>query len=195
MFQHSSESRGRTTCYDPFGMQQRSRQIRKLAGEELFGYALRLLAGRALSAGEVRTKLRRKAEPDADIEALITRLRELGFLNDERFAESYATARRDSGSVGAARVMRDLRSRRVAPSVAEKAVQETFAEVNEADAVTAWLERKYRSVKLSEFLQDEKNLASAYRKLRYAGFSSSASIRALKQFASRADQLEDPPEE
>lgn len=176
-------------------MRQRAGQARKLGGEELFGYALRLLAGRALSAGEVRTKLRRKAEPDADIEALITRLRELGFLNDERFAEGYATARRDSGSVGAARVMRDLRGRRVALTVVEKVVQETFAEVNEGDAVTAWLERKYRSVRLSEYLKNEKNLASAYRKLRYAGFSSGASMRALKQYANRAEELEDEPEE
>jgi hypothetical protein len=39
-------------------------------------------------------------------------------------------------------------------------------------------------------LRDEKHLASAYRKLRYAGFGSGNAIRVLKRYAERADELE-----
>jgi regulatory protein len=167
----------------------------KLGSEDLFQYALRLLAQRALSAGEIRTRLRRRALEEEVVEGVMARLREYGYLNDERFAESYATARRDSGSFGPARVLRDLRQRRVAPSVARDAVDQAFEEVDEFDAVLNWLSRKYRNTDLATYLQDPKHLASAYRKLRYAGFASSPAIRALKRFAERADELEDEPVE
>jgi SOS response regulatory protein OraA/RecX len=75
--------------------------------------------------------------------------------------------------------------------VAEKAVGDAFGEVDESAAVEAWIARKYRNVQLHEYLQDPKHLASAYRKLRYAGFSSSTSIRVLKRYANEADALED----
>lgn len=171
------------------------RKSQKLAGEELFHYAVSLLSGRALSAVEVRSKLERRAADPDDVERSLARLREYGFLDDTKFAEGYATVRRDSGSFGKSRVLRDLRQRRVSSSVAEKAVGEAFEGVDETAAVRQWLERKYRNVNLSEHLQDEKHLASAYRKLRYAGFSSSASIRVLKRYAARADELEDAPED
>jgi regulatory protein len=169
--------------------------VRKLDLEQLFQYGLQALGARALSASEIRGKLERKAERPDDVQAVLTRLREHGFLNDERFAEGYAAARRDSGSFGKMRVLRDLRQRRVAGTVAEKAVEEAFEDTDEGKLIEAWLQRKYRSVNLAEYLQEEKHLSSAFRKLRYAGFSSSASIRVLKRFASRADELEDAPEE
>jgi regulatory protein len=171
------------------------RNARKLQGEELFNYALTLLARRAQSAGELRVKLQRRAAAPADVEQAIAKLREYGYVDDERFAASYATARRDSGSVGRSRVLRDLRQRRVAPGVAQEAVQQAFEDVDEFAAITAWLDRKYRSVDLKDYLQDPKHLASAYRKLRYAGFASAPAIRALKRFADRADELEDDPVE
>jgi regulatory protein len=168
---------------------------RKLAGEELFNYAVSLLSARGLSTGELRTKLQRRAADPADVERSLTRLREYYVLDDAKFAEGYATARRDSGAFGKMRVMRDLRQRRVSATVAEKAVTEAFEDVDEAAAIKQWLERKYRNVTLAEYLKDEKHLSSAYRKLRYAGFSSGGAIRALKLYASRADDLEDTPEE
>ena len=54
-----------------------------------------------------------------------------------------------------------------------------------------FLERKYRGKNLGELLAEQKNLASAFRKLRLAGFSSGTSIRALKRYAAEADQLEE----
>jgi hypothetical protein len=44
-------------------------------------------------------------------------------------------------------------------------------------------------------LGEEKHLASAYRKLRLAGFSSGNSIRVLKCHAAEAEKLEEMAEE
>jgi SOS response regulatory protein OraA/RecX len=117
------------------------------------------------------------------------RLREYGFVDDAKFAEGFATARKEV--FGAARVIRDLRQRRVSAPVAEKAVGAAFENVDETEAITSWLERKLRGKNIPEFLSQEKNLASVYRKLRYAGFRSGPAISVLKRYASRAGELED----
>jgi regulatory protein len=134
-------------------MAGKARTVKKLDREELFQYGVSLLAARAQSAGEVRAKMRRKAADLSDIDGVIARLRECCFLDDSKFAEGFATARR--GTFGAGRVLRDLRQRRVSAPV------------------------------------EEKNLASVYRKLVYAGFRPGAAIRVLKKFAARADELEE----
>jgi regulatory protein len=145
---------------------------------------------RALSTGEVREKLQRKAENVSDIESIMTRLRDAGYLNDGQFAEGYARARRETNGLGKLRVLRDLRTRRVAPNVASKAVADVFEDADETQMIEAYLARKYRNVKLAEFLKENRNLASAYRRLVYAGFNSGACIRVLKRYASQADELE-----
>jgi regulatory protein len=163
----------------------------KKDAKELLQYALNLLAGRALSSGEVRKKLTARAADPEDVEGVLAKLREYGFVDDGRFAEGYAAVRKDSGSFGKARVLRDLRQRRVAPAIAEKAVSQAYEGADETEMIEQFLKRKYRTVNLAEHLQEEKHLAAAYRRLRYAGFSSSASIRVLKRFADRADELAD----
>ena len=157
-------------------------------------YSLKLLGGRALSAGEVRQRLSRRAESESDVESVMSKLREYGYLNDSRFAESFATARLDNEGFGRGRVLRDLRQRRVAPAVAVDAVNKAYQGTDEAEQIEAFLERKYRNYDLRELLQDEKKLQSAYRRLRYAGFPSGAAIRVLKRYAAMAEQIEENSE-
>ena len=95
------------------------RKPRPLDAEGLWNYALRALGGRAHSTGEMREKLRRRAERVEDIETTIGRLKDSGYLNDQQFAESYATSRLSNERFGKTRVLRDLRGRRVAPGLAE----------------------------------------------------------------------------
>jgi regulatory protein len=164
-----------------------------LDGPELLAYALRALSGRAMTAAEIRDKLHRRAAEPADVEEVLGKLKEAGFLDDARFAEAYASARRDNQGFGRMRVLRDLRARKVAPKVASDAVREAFEDQDEAAMAAQFLARKYRAVNLGEFLQEDKNLASAFRRLRTAGFGAGTAIRVLKRYASRAEELEDEP--
>jgi regulatory protein len=157
---------------------------------ELLNYAVRALGGRAHSTGELREKLRRRAERAEDVEAVLAKLKELGYLDDQRFAESYAAARLENQGLGKMRVLRDLRQRRIAPQLAEQVTEKTYQETDETKLIEEFLKRKYRGKKLGEFLGEEKNLAGAYRRLRYAGFSAGASIRVLKRYARQAEELE-----
>lgn len=166
------------------------RKPKTLHADQLFDLALRALGGRAHSSGELRQKLIRRAAAPADVDATLARLKQAGYLDDRRFAENYAAARLENQGLGKMRVLRDLRQRRVAPNLAEQVAERTYRDTDEPELIKAFLDRKYRGKKLTTFLADEKNLAGAYRRLRYAGFSSGASIRALKQYAAQAEELE-----
>jgi regulatory protein len=166
------------------------RTTKLLDQESLLNYALRLLGGRAYSMGELREKMRPRAEQAESIDAVIAKLKESGYVDDKKFAENYAAARLENEGFGKMRVLRDLRQRRVAPKLAEQVTERTFKSTDETELVEAFLKRKYRGKELGPFLTEPKNLAAAYRRLRYAGFSSGASIQVLKRYASQAEELE-----
>jgi regulatory protein len=169
-----------------------ARRISKpLEMEELTEYAARSLASRAQTSSELREKLKRRAARASDADLVIARLKDAGFLNDKRFAESFANWRRDNDGLGKARVMRDLMSRRVAPTVARQAADAAYKGADEVAMIEQFLARKYRGKNLGELLQQDKNLASVYRRLRGAGFSMGNSIRVLKRYAAEADRLEE----
>ncbi len=143
----------------------------------------------------MRNRLKRRAAQPEDVAEVLARLKQAGLMDDRRFADSFANWRRENQGLGKARVVRDLMTRRVAPAVAQKAVDRAYAEVDETGLIENFLSRKYRGKNLGELLREPKNLASAYRKLRVAGFSSGNSIGALKRYAAEADRLEEMEEE
>ncbi len=173
------------------------RKIRLLDAEALWLYALRVLSGRAYTTGELREKLKRRAERAADVEQALGRLKELGYLNDERYAEAYAASRLAGEKFGKTRVLQDLRQHRVAPSLAERTVQKVYKDVDEQALIEDWIRRKYRTAPRQGLFAEEKDLAAAYRKLARAGFRTGEIIKALKRFARNPELLDgfEPPEE
>jgi regulatory protein len=167
------------------------RKAKKFNSDELWQYALRILHGRAYSEAELKRKLGLRSESPATTTEVMKKLSEYSLLDDKRFAEIYAQSRLEGQGLGATRVIRDLRARRVPAHVANGAVGQVYAETNERELVQRYLERKFRGKDLREYLSEEKHLASAFRRLRTAGFSSGASINVLRQFADKASELED----
>jgi len=159
--------------------------------EGLMNYAARALSARAYTVSELKTRLKKRAVRQEDVEAVLGRLKDAGMVNDRRFAGSFADWRRESQGIGKARVIRDLMARRVAPAVAKEAVEASFEGIDETAMIEAFLKRKYRGKDLGALLQVDKELASAFRKLRGAGFSTGNSIRALKRYAAEAERLEE----
>ena len=158
----------------------------KFAEEELFQYALRSLSARAITIAKLKEKLRAKAANLPDVDSALSRLKQFGYLNDRKFADSYTASRLASQGHGKARILRDLAQQQVPRIVAEQAVTDAFTDLSEDQLVEDYLRRKLRSVDLS----DPKKLQSAYRRLRYAGFGSSVTIRVLKRHAAEAESLE-----
>ena len=173
------------------------RKPRPLEGDALWAYALRILAGRACSTGELREKLRRRAIHPGEVDQVLGRLKELQYLDDRRFAEGFASARLSNERLGRTRVIQDLRHRRVAPSLAEQTVRKVYEDVDETGLIEDWIRRKYRLAPREGLFQADKDLASAYRRLLRAGFRSGEIVRVLKRFAKNPDLLDsfEPPEE
>lgn len=172
-----------------------ARAPKKLDQEGLWNFALRVLGERAYSAAELKQKLVRRAQLSSDVTSVMARLREYGLINDEKFSETFANARRANEGFGRFRVLRDLRAKQVPGTIAEKAVGEAFAGIDEKDLAEAYLLRKYRGKDLPVFLQEQKNLSSAYRRLRTAGFSSGVTLGLLRRYSRRVEEWEEVEED
>ena len=176
----------------------RQRKDFRADSEALWAYALKALGGRAHSTGELREKLLRRAEKASDVDAVLARLKEHGYLDDHRFAEGFAAARLSNDRLGRTRVVRDLRQRRIAPSVAERTVPKVYEGVDEEALIEEVIRRKYRLVPREGLFREDKDMAAAYRRLLRAGFRTGDIIRVLKRFARNPDLLdnfESSPEE
>jgi regulatory protein len=169
-------------------------KLGKLDADGLWNYALSLLEARAHSIGELKQKLSRRAASASDTEATLHKLRSYGFTDDRKFSEAFAASRLENQGFGPARVLRDLQSKRVSTPLAESAVKRTFAGVDEHQLAAEFLARKYRGKNLVQFLAEDKNLASVYRRLRTAGFNSRVALDVLKQHRDISEDFEEPSE-
>jgi regulatory protein len=163
---------------------------KRLAAAALFEYAVAALARRSLTATELRKRLEPRAARPEDVHEALHRLEELGYLDDARLAESYARFRRDYEGLGRLRVLRDLERRGVARPVVEKTVGETFRESDEMDLVRAQIRKRLGSRAVELPLSDRKQLASLFRALVRAGFSSARIVEGLQEISSDTDWLE-----
>ena len=166
------------------------RQIKPkpLDAKGLLDYALRALSARALTQGELRARLARRAADPADIDTTIARLKEYGYLNDRRFAETYTRLRLENQGLGRYRVLRDLKTRRVAPALAEKVVADAYRAVDEDALIDQYLHRKFRRQKPTDLTPNR--LASLYRTLVRAGFPSGKIMKALRKLSLPDDWVE-----
>jgi regulatory protein len=171
------------------------KKARKLASDELFEYAVKLLGARGYSSGDLRTKLRLKAAEPADIDHTLGRLKEIGYLDDQRYAKSYAAARVENQGFGRIRVLNDLRARRISGNLADQAVSQALEGRTEAELIDAYIERRMGSLMEAGPIEDERKLAAAYRRLRRAGFTSGPILSALKRKAARPELVNETPEE
>jgi regulatory protein len=132
---------------------------------EIESAAMRFLARRDYSTGELRGKLLRKEfEADA-VDAVIAGFVERGWIDDRRFAEQQAEIlhRKEWGPF---QVVRKLTSHGVPDDLAQEVVDELGRERGWSQTCRARLLSRFGAP--GELEQDDK--ASAYRHLTYRGF-------------------------
>ena len=146
-------------------------------------YAVKLLGGCAYATGEMRQKLRRRAARAEDVEATLGRLKEHGYLDDDRFASGYAAARLENGGLGARRVLRDLAGRRVAPATAPARGWQNLCGGQRGGPrggfPAAEIPRSRRVAR------SRKGPGGSMRRLLRAGFAPDTAMRVLKRFAKK----------
>jgi regulatory protein len=133
---------------------------------------------RAYSIHEMREYLERRTEDPELVSPVIARLRELNYLDDARYALDYARLHANSRRQGRFRITRELRGRGIPDRHIEAALDAVFAETDESSLVRARLKRHLSH---SRGPLDQRKLASLYRSLLRAGFSSDAIRAALNE--------------
>lgn len=115
----------------------------RVAGERALAMnrALHFLGYRARSRSEVRERLRRYGYGEETVRAVIGRLEELGYLDDEEFART--VVREKARRYGPRRVSADLRRSGVDAELAQGIVEEEFAERSEVEAARSAAARRY----------------------------------------------------
>ena len=164
--------------------------LKKLDAEKLWAYALRSVGQRAQTVSEMRGKLRMRAANPDEVEPTMAKLREYGMLDDHRFAESFAQSKLDNHGFGKGRALQDLRVRRVAPALAEQTVEKLYAGQDEVELIESYIRRKWRTANREGLFGEEKEMASAFRRLRLAGFSSGNVLKVLKRLAAKPELLD-----
>lgn len=144
-----------------------------------------------MSTGEVRRKLRLRAAEVGDVDVVMGSLKEYGMVDDAKFAEAYAMARKSSQGFGAQRVERDLFQKRVPKELVKQAVATVYAETDESALAEDYLLRKLRGKDAVEYLSEQKHVASMFRRLRTAGFSAGSALKALRKLSAAAREVDE----
>jgi len=81
----------------------------------------------------------------AAVDAVISRLSEYGYLDDERFAFSYAALKVRQRPIGRRRLAQDLKFKKVDTSVADEALELVYAETSEEQLIDRAIEKRLRT--------------------------------------------------
>jgi regulatory protein len=110
-----------------------------------FERAIKLLAAKPRSVAELRERLLRgKSTNKTVVETVIARLKEYGYLDDERFAFSYASSKVKQRPIGRRRLQRDLKLKQVDNSVAEETLALVYAETPEEQLIDRAIDKRIR---------------------------------------------------
>ena len=170
--------------------QNRNKAARPPLGEpELLEYAVKSLASRMKSERDLRRLMAQRAEPGDDgaraMDAVMAKLRELGYLSDERFAADYTRLRQENEKFGRRRVQQGLMQKGVASATVNEAVGKAYEEVDEVALARSYAERKRMRKP-----EGEKETARAVRRLVAAGFSTRAVWAVLRDWGAEVEEVD-----
>lgn len=131
-------------------MRPKAKKLKDRAGLE--GYALWMLAQRDMTRHSVKEKLAGYAQDRSDIDPVLDRMEELGYLDDRRFAEVYIRSCRDSRGYGPMKTRFKLKEK----GITNDLIDEFLDDKDEAWVIKAreMRERKFGDIP-TEY--DEKN--------------------------------------
>jgi regulatory protein len=149
------------------------------ARERTLQRAVKLLAAKPRSVAELRERLLEKQWTDeAAVEYALGKLKEYGYLDDERFAFGFASYRVRQKPVGRQRLARDLRDKQVSRETADAALDLLYAETSEEELIERAIEKR---VRLRGRPKTRQEIKSLYDHLQRRGFSYDLIIRKVRE--------------
>ena len=147
----------------------------------LYDYAVKALGRAMRTEAELRRLMKTRVEPgergEAVVAAVVARLKEQRYLDDQSFAETYARLRQENEKLGSRGVRRKLAQKGVPATIANEAVDARYSDTDEEALARKHLEQK-RIAKPT----NEKETTRVMRRLVAAGFSTSVIYKILRQW-------------
>ena len=110
-----------------------------------FQRAAKLLAAKPRSIAELRERLlERQGVTENLVDEVIARLKEYGYLDDERYALSYASLKVKQRPIGRRRLQQELKTKQVPNAIADEALDSVYAETPEEDLIDRAIEKRVR---------------------------------------------------
>jgi regulatory protein len=152
------------------------------ARARVFQRAAKLLAAKQRSVEELRERLLEgRGATKANVDEVIARLREYGYLDDERFAQSYASLRLQQRPIGRQRLQRDLWLKKIDKKTADEALDQVFEATPEEDLIERAIAKRVRLRGKPKTREDAKKLFDHLLRQGFAFELVSDKVRALAQ--------------
>jgi regulatory protein len=136
-----------------------------------------MLARRPYSIAELRRALEKKFPQNENIDPAIARLREMGYLDDRKFAEQYAYSLARNRAVGPHRLRRELKAKMVNSREIDSAVEHAYQDVSATTLLETALDKKVRTLKLP---LTRSKFHSLWQSLMRRGFNAGDIIKAVR---------------
>jgi regulatory protein len=148
----------------------------------LFDYAVATLARRMRTERDLRRLMKPRAEEgeagERAMDAVIVRLKEVGYLSDARFAESYTRVRKESEKFGRRRVQQDLMQKGVGKELISSTLDAAYGDIDEIALARQYVARK--RIKQPSGEKAQKETVRVMNRLLRAGFSSRVIFKLLR---------------
>ena len=152
--------------------------------------AVKLLAAKPRSVAELRERLLEKGWADeAAADYALAKLKEYGYLDDERFAFGFASYRVRQKPVGRQRLARDLQTKKISKETADAALELVYQETPEEELIARAIEKRVRLRGRPTTRQETKSL---YDHLLRLGFSYDLIIRKVREASDAAPDEDEP---
>ncbi|MCI0660515.1 MAG: RecX family transcriptional regulator [Acidobacteria bacterium] len=153
--------------------------------ERTFDRALNLLSYKPRSLAEMRARLLEKEwAEESVVDQVISRLEELGYLNDEQFAANFANSRLTAKPIGRTRLRHDLRRRKLPPETIENALDGAYEQKSEEELIKIAIDKRVRLKGAPTTREEAKKL---FDYLIRRGFSYDLVLRKVREAGKDAD--------
>ena len=164
---------------------QRSKKPRPPLDEPgLLDYAVKSLSAKMKSVRDLRRKLVDRGAPET-VDKVLARLKDLGYLSDERFAADYTRLRKENDKFGRRRVQQQLFQKGIASDLSNKTLTDAYADVDEFVLAKQYVQRKRMKPPANE-----KETVRAMRRLIAAGFTTKTVWKVLRNWGAEVEEVD-----
>lgn len=149
-----------------------------------------MLARRPYSIAAMRRALEKKCPRSAQVDAAIARLRELGYLDDRKFAEQYAYSLAQNRAFGPHRLRRELKAKLVNYREIEPAVKRVYQETPAPSILEQALAKKLRSFRLPLTRARFHSLCQSLMRLGFGAGDIIKAVRSRPELKPVAEEIE-----